>query len=248
MTIASRLTVLCLLSMSILLGACASSPVGGEAVVGAVPFAPGERLEYALHNLAGAEVGRGTLSVGVAEGAGLLLGQEFRETGTPPAAALGMPSSRDITAVSVDVRTLQPHSVERDVDGAQPFNIGATYAADGSSVTLTRDLQQRGGAVRLGPNAYANESALWLWRTLPLAEEYEQRYVSVDATEGAVSLVTVTVKARERVEVPAGAFDTWRVLVRDGRATGVAWINVDAPHQVVQWDNGALVFRLTAAR
>jgi hypothetical protein len=48
--------------------------------------------------------------------------------------------------------------------------------------------------------------------------------------------------------VPAGSFDTWRLQVRNGRATRVAWVNIEAPHEVVQWDNGSVVFRLEARR
>ena len=34
----------------------------------------------------------------------------------------------------------------------------------------------------------------------------------------------------------------------NGRATRVAWINADAPHQVLQWDNGSTVFKLEPTR
>ena len=53
--------------------------------------------------------------------------------------------------------------------------------------------------------------------------------------------------ARETIEVPAGSFEAWRVIVRNGRAIRSAWINVEAPHQLLQWDNGDLIFRLTAS-
>ena len=56
--------------------------------------------------------------------------------------------------------------------------------------------------------------------------------------------VILRVIDRQTVEVPAGTFEAWRLQVRNGRATRVAWINVDAPHQIVQWDNGSIVFRL----
>ncbi len=223
--------------------ACASAPAGGEAVVHAVPFAAGESLVYSLHNLAGEQVGRGTLSVRAGDAGALTLLQAYEEgTGTPSSVG-----ARDTTSVTVEAATLLPRAIERSAQrSSDALRVHASFT-NGSGVTITRD-EATPRTLRLGPNAYANESALWLWRTLPLAEGYAQRYVSVDATEGAVALVSVTVKARERIEVPAGAFDAWRLLVRGGRATGVAWVNVNAPHQVVQWDNGALVFRLESAR
>jgi hypothetical protein len=227
------------------IAACASAPAGGEAIVRAVPFAAGERLVYSLHNLAGDQVGRGTLAVRAGDAGALTLVQAYMDVRrSAPTQPIEVFMPADATSITVDALTLRPFAVDRKVQGASdPLRVAATYAAGGADVTITRE-GEKPRTLRLGPNAYANESALWLWRTLPLAEGYTQRYVSVDATEGAVSLVSVTVKARERIEVPAGAFDSWRVLVRGGRATGVAWINVEAPHQVVQWDNGAIVFRL----
>lgn len=232
------LLAVCSLLVGVLVAGCASTPRGGEAIVRTVPFAAGERLVYSLHNLAGNEVGRGVVMVRAGDAGGLSLTQEYAETGAAPGPAT------DVTSVIVDAKSLLPRTLERTVTGHNdPLHLTAAVALDGSGVTVTRE-GEKPRTLRLGPNAYANESALWLWRTLPLAQDYTQRYVSVDATEGAVALVSVTVKARERIEVPAGAFDTWRILVRGGRATGVAWVNVEAPHQVVQWDNGAVVFRL----
>ena len=49
---------------------------------------------------------------------------------------------------------------------------------------------------------------------------------------------------QQTITVPAGTFDTWRLQVRNGRATRVAWINVEPPHEIVQWDNGVLLFQL----
>ncbi len=56
--------------------------------------------------------------------------------------------------------------------------------------------------------------------------------------------VRLSVAQQERVEVPAGIFETWRLQVRSGRATRVAWIGVDYPHPLVRWDNGEQIFLL----
>ena len=99
---------------------------------------------------------------------------------------------------------------------------------------------------RLSEHAYDNESSLWLWRTLDLAEGYEARYVSVNALERSQQTVNLRVIDRRTVEVPAGEFDVWRLQIRNGRATRVAWIEVAPPHRVVQWDNGVTLMRLEA--
>lgn len=244
MTIRRSLSLAASLLAGVLVAACGSAPAGGEAVVRSVPFSVGERLDYSLHNLAGEPVGHGTLSVDAGPSGSVTLTQAYEERASAP----GVQGITDTTVVTADAATLLPQAVERTAESrGDALHVHAAMAPDGSGLTITRSGEQPHD-LRLGPNAYANESALWLWRTLPLAEGYAQRYVSVDTTEGAVALVSVTVKARERLEVPAGAFDTWRLLVRGGRATGVAWVNVEAPHQVVQWDNGALIFKLESAR
>lgn len=98
--------------------------------------------------------------------------------------------------------------------------------------------------LRLREHAYDNESAFWLWRALPLAEGYRARYTSVNAYEGSQSSVDLTVVGTTEVTVPAGTFEAWRVLVVSGRATRTAWIEVAAPHRLVQWDNGASIMQL----
>jgi hypothetical protein len=99
----------------------------------------------------------------------------------------------------------------------------------------------------LPANAYENESSLWLWRTLPFAEDYRARYVSVNVVERKRQTVELEVTGQQTITVPAGTFNTWRLQVRNGRATRVAWINVDAPHQIVRWDNGSTVLSLEPA-
>lgn len=123
------------------------------------------------------------------------------------------------------------------------------YAADGSSVTMTtgdEDAKER--TLDLPRHAYENESSLWLWRTLPLTDDYTSRYVSVNTIERTRQTVELEVTGQQRMTVPAGTFDTWRLQVRNGRATRVVSINIEAPHQVVQWDNGDTVLFLAPPR
>ena len=211
------------------------------AIVSAVPFADGERLTYALHDGTGATVGRGTFNVR-REGDRLQLQQSYETVagdGQPP---------RDTTAVTVDPATLRPHALARLIRRAdRDDRYAASYAADGQSVGITNNDEQP-RTVKLPQPVYDNESSLWLWRAAPLAEDYRATYVSMNAVERVRQTVELTVTSRQRIEVPAGAFETWRLQVRSGRATHVAWINVEAPHHVVQWDNGALVFKLESAR
>ena len=215
------------------------------------PFAPGERLAYTLHDELGTVVAEGFLSVSDS-GGDLLLQQEFVAKG----AAEGAEPGRDTIEVVVDPAAFKPSRGSRVI--AEP-GTGESSAVeryewryrseDGESqleVARIRDGKAEEDNLRLREHHYDNESALWLWRALDLAEGYEASYVSVSATDGAQQTVDLRVTQRESVEVPAGRFDTWRLQVRTGRATGVAWINVEAPHEIVQWDNGRVIFRLAA--
>ena len=230
--------------------ACAGGDVAGGTsdVVAVVPFLSGERLTYELYNDAGEIVARATFTT-VAAGDALELVQRYEEA-APPAGAV---ADTDTTVTTVDATTLLPRSMQRDVSsragGEERF--AARYVRDadddGDRVLFRteRDGETQQRDQRLREHSYDNESSLWLWRAIELVEGYEARYISVNAVERGQQTVLLRVIDRRTVEVPAGGFETWRVQVRTGRATRVAWIDVEPPHRVVQWDNGTLVFRLS---
>jgi hypothetical protein len=244
------LTALTALAMALaavlLFGACGGqthpAPVGP--VVTALPFIAGERLTYDLLDDNGAVVGTGALSVEAGEGDTLRLVQAYQQA----SAAGGQSASTDTATVTAQARTLQPRAMTREIAGrGDDERYTGTYAPDGSTVDAHA---VRGGAdrmrtLRLRPSAYENESSLWLWRTLDFAEGYDARYTSVNLVDQSQQTVSVRITGTERIEVPAGSFETWRVQIRNGRATRIAWIAVADPHVVVQWDNGAMTMRLT---
>ena len=71
--------------------------------------------------------------------------------------------------------------------------------------------------------------------------------MSVNPIDRTQQTVTLKVPQREQIEVPAGRFDTWRILLRTGRAGRTAWISTAAPYPVVRWDNGDVIFELLSA-
>ncbi len=219
-------------------GGSSAADVETTAIVGTVPFADGERLTYELRDDRGV-LGHGVLTV-KREGADLVLTQEYVEASVPE----GAKPTSDRSTARVDATTLLPRSVERVVEGRDDTTTYAgEYSEDGRSVHLTRD-GAHARDVKLPEHAYENESSLWLWRALDLAEGYEGQYVSVNVVERTRQTVALEVTGRQRTTVPAGTFETWRLQLRNGRATRVVWINVEAPHQVVQWDNGDVILRL----
>ena len=210
-----------------------------SAVVSAVPFSDGERLTYSIREDSGAVSGRGTLTV-TREGDRFRLEQRYEEAS--PAA--GARPNTDTSAVVAGASDLRPQTMERHIEGRdEAHSYRATYGQDGKAVEVIAD----GGkpkSIPLTEVFYDNESSLWLWRTLALTEGYRERYVSIDAVGRTRQSVDLMVTGRQTVEVPAGKFEAWRLQIRNGRATRVAWINVEAPHQLVQWDNGSQILRL----
>ena len=235
-----------LLLLAVLAAACRPDAGGDGAGIEVVrvPFGCGESSRYALREIDGTPVAEADFDV-LCEAGALLLEQRFRS----PGAGSDGGGEHDRSRVAVDPATLLPlessRRASRAGEGAET-GWSAAYTADPPAVVFR---EERGGEraereLRLRRDAYDNESALWLWRTLDLREGYDAQYVSVSAVTQSQITVRLTVAGQERVEVPAGTFDVWRLQVRSGRATRVAWVAVEAPHQLVQWDNGSEIFRL----
>ena len=237
-----RIVLVSLVVMCALASACGPLASGSkpEPVVASVPFSDGERLTYSIRggDLGGLG-GKGTLSVR-RDGANLILDQSYEEV-SPPA---GAKRNVDVAQVSATAAELRPIWMQRGIRGRdESRNYRADYAADGKTVAVTQDTDKP-KSIPVPEIIYDNESSLWLWRTLALADGYRARYVSLDAVRKTRQTVDLTVTGKQNIIVPAGTFEAWRLQVRNGRATRVAWINVAAPHEIVQWDNGAQVFQL----
>lgn len=237
---------------ALLLAACAGASPSGktEAVVAQVPFAPGERLVYAIRDAQGARLGTGTLTAVVAAEGRLSLRQSYEEA-SPPS---GLPPSVDAASVEVDAKTMAPSAGTRQVARRRGTEAPVdgytwTYGEVGGKDVLRSTAVKHGESpslkdIVLRDHYYDNETSLWLWRTLAFAEGYEKFYVSANGVEQEQQTVSVSIRQRERIEVPAGSFEAWRLIFRSGRAVRTAWVNVDAPHEVVKWDNGDVVFVL----
>jgi hypothetical protein len=201
----------------------------------------GERLKYSVLDRLGVAIGEGVLSTD-REGDGWLFDQIFESTPADSA------PNRDTSTVATTAEML-PLWSERVIDRAdapESYRFEYDHEAEEGISLVTRDGDEERREVRLRTPVYDNESSVWLWRTLELGEGFEARYVSLSPLDRSQQTVSLAVTDRVEVEVPAGTFETWRLQVRSGRATGVAWIEVAAPHRVVLWDNGATTLRLEA--
>ena len=220
-------------------------------IVEQVPFLEGERYVYVLEDIDGEVIGSGELVTRL-EGARYVLEQRYE--GVPEE---GRAAPTDTTELAVNAATLAPfgalrEAVREDDDGRVVRDVyDWTYTTgeeqDVLSVSREIDGDRESSELELRSNYYDNESSLWLWRTLDFDEDLDLNYVSVNPIERTQQTVNIQTPARETIEVPAGTFEAWRVIVRNGRAIRSAWINVEPPHQLVQWDNGDLIFRLESA-
>ena len=246
-------TVVLLLATSVIAACDGATPKGDtEDVVTQIPFAAGERLVYAIQNGEGVRLGTGTLTVAT-EGDHLALRQNYTEASPP----VGKPASTDGASVEVDAKTLRPLAGTRNVarrqgDEAPLDGYTWTYGTAGDkdvlrSTAVKHDERPSLKDITLRAHYYDNEASLWLWRTLDFAEGYDKFYVSANAVEQDQQTVNLSIRQRETIEVPAGTFEAWRLLFRNGRAVRTAWVNVNAPHEVVKWDNGEVVFLLESS-
>ena len=236
--------------VALLLGGCAvgTSTVATSDVFAAAPWRVGERHEYRLRNSAGDEIGRGVLST-KQQGDRLVLEQAYTE-----ARADGAPPITDAITLQVDAKTLRPVEGARETarrdDTGKPVVTRTSWAyRAGERETLRAKVERPGAStsereLAVRAHAYDNEAALWLWRGIAFAEGYDQAYVSVNPLDTTQQTVSLRVPQREQVEVPAGKFEAWRILLRTGRAVRTAWINTAPPHQIIRWDNGDLIFEL----
>ena len=244
-----RWTVALLALVALLGAACeAGGTASGdtEDVVRSVPFEDGERLVYELVDADGGIVGRGTFTTTARDDAFELV-QTYEEVETPS----GERPIIDVATVLVDAATLKPRTSTRTIQRRDPSDdesYEASYGAGGAEPQLV--VTQRSGGdertreIELRDHHYDSQSSLWIWRAIALGEGFEANYVSVNPRDASQVTARLVLVDRQTIEVPAGSFETWRLQVRNGRDTRIAWIHVEPPHEIVQWDNGTLFLRL----
>lgn len=236
--------MLVLAAVALVLAGCASDGGASEPGPLELAFAPieGETLRYELSN-AGTDLGTGVLET---RREGDLWALTQRYEGLPDAEG---ERAVDSSRVLVD-GDLRPSSSERVIEhtSGEVDRYTVEYRPEEGRLTsvVSKDGSDDSDELALREHAYDNEASFWIWRSLPLAEDYVATYSSMNPFERSQQTVEVMVTARVEVTVPAGAFDTWRLQVRSGRATGIAWVEVAAPHRIIQWDSGRHFMRLTA--
>ncbi len=234
-------------------GATPSAPTGD--VFTAAPWQHGERLLYDLRSVDGELVAHAILETRVEDGGRVVLQQHYTEAQPPQ----GAPPATDQASVTVDAATFRPIKgnrvlLNRDATGTPTQERYLwSYGRDPQGRVEMTSTRMQGGeedgrSLRPRDHYYDNESSLWLWRSLAFEEGFNRNYVSVNPVERSQQTVNLQIPQQETVTVPAGTFEAWRLIFRSGRAVRTAWVNVEAPHEIVRWDNGDLIYELTSVQ
>lgn len=161
----------------------------------------------------------------------------------------------DISVITADASTLKPKSATRTIiDSKQKTLLEVTYtdvsASQCSSKRQAKIKQSvfsppgaaKPDSVRSNPlclpaNSYDNDESLFIWRTIDFRKGAQVTYTTVTAGRRDTHLVTLTVTGQEKVTVPAGTFDAWRVEVASERSRQQAWFATTPDRRLLQYVN-----------
>jgi hypothetical protein len=199
-----------------------------------VPWRSGENAVYVLKQKnSGEVVGRTTLAVSNS-GGGVELTQSFANE-----------TASDVSSVVADAQTLKPVSATRKIKNPKDNReLQVTYSQQGA---LIKDGDKQSG-ISVPEHAYDNDASLFLWRTLDFKDGYQARYITVITNRRTKQDVSLRVRGKETVRVPAGEFTAWRLEIEAEDANQVAWIADTPARTLVRYDNDrGLIFELEKA-
>jgi hypothetical protein len=149
--------------------------------------------------------------------------------------------------VKVDPQTLKPLVTTEEVTGSpDDFSLTGTYANDKLAITAKTSQGDKSTTIDVPADAYDNDSLLPILRGLPFSAGYAASFTNIIPANAAQVKVTLTVPGQETVTVPAGTFDTYKVVMEfNGGHPQTAWYEVASPHRLIKYDNGTTQFVLT---
>jgi hypothetical protein len=148
--------------------------------------------------------------------------------------------------VEVDAQTLKPLTSTQEITGSpNDFSLTATYAANKLAITAKTAQGDKSTTIDVDADAYDNNSLLAILRGFPFGMETAASFTNVVTANAAQVKSTAAVAAQESVTVPAGTFDTYKVILGFGGTQQTAWYEVATPHHLIKYDNGTTQFVLT---
>jgi len=149
--------------------------------------------------------------------------------------------------------TQQSSRVEVEADSFKPIHskwkVGVIGEADvtysGALARLKTTGKDEVREIDLGGVVYDNEEVIQLMRRLPLVSDYKTTLrIFTGLGGGNVMTVEAKVTGQEKVEVPAGSFDCFKVELSTIRQT--FWYSTDAHHYLVKFEAGGVIAGLAA--
>lgn len=175
------------------------------------------------------------------EGERLRLTQEFQGRGF-----------QDRAVAVVAGQTLKPLEVRRVISGPEGERRWEVhYFSDVVEVRQRAGGDQRTDQINVPPHSYDKWSEIFVWRTIDFKVGYRATYTSVisaDLGKPKRASITLQVVGKERVEVPAGSFEAWRLEIRQPGPDQLVWIADSQRREVVRYDNGFFLFELEEGR
>jgi hypothetical protein len=139
----------------------------------------------------------------------------------------------------INLETLEPVGETKTIKTPTTnAEISTVYQNGKLEITAVVNGKTSSASIDVPSNAIDNDQFLMTLRALPFAEGYTADYVVVVAQNALKVATTVSVLAMETIEVPAGSYNAWHVELQAGQSTQNAWYQADAPHMLVQYDNG----------
>ncbi len=197
--------------------------------VGKIPWAPGETTLYQITDSGGNDAGMMRIRLSdIDDGSRLMqreIGGIFRE-------------ELAITMKADNLRPIETNLVRTHQDGIE--SIRTNYNGSKVNMQVTTKVNVTTDRLESIPSdSYDYRTIMMLLRALPLESGYATKvngFLPIGAT---LERMEITVRRSEEVDVPAGSFQTWKVLMNTRSGRSMAWIGTEEPYLLVKYEDSS---------
>ena len=228
---AVRIALLEILVGAMLLAGCQSAPpTAATKLEVRVPWGNGDSASYYIQDQKGNPLGTSDITIS-RDANGFALHQTIQ-----------IGAYKDDITVILRADDLKPVSGHRVIDqGKGPITVDTSYSGNKLSIKAKTAEGDKGAEIDVPADAYDNDAALAFWRSLPYADGYKVSHTNVTAANALKTPV-------EKVTVPAGEFEAWKVQLEAAQQKQSLWYATRAPNHLVKYDNGSTVFVLAQTK
>ncbi|MGE5654051.1 MAG: DUF3108 domain-containing protein [Bacillota bacterium] len=151
----------------------------------------------------------------------------------------------EINEVWTDLATLKPYYSRIQLTSPQgSYDIKTRYSDKVVSLEAETPQGKQQAERKISGVIYDNAQILMTLRALPIANDYQTKLSFVQTKNLSRGEMIVKVVGNERVQVPAGEFECYKVEMSIQGARQSVWYSTDAKHWLVRYDNGQSQFVL----